>query len=115
MRLLKSIYSLTIFLIDPIVTTTTKHPTTSSSSPTKPTTETTTTKSEEPSITYMALDFVFGAIGGFSVVVTVGVIILLAKQFKKKKKKSNSNDIEMNSMSQRDILLHRYNSVNRHK
>ena len=87
-----------IYFTDPIKDPTTQAPTAS------------TTKPKEENNHFIALDFVFGTIGGFAVVITIGVIILLKKQYSKKPTKTN--DIEMNSMSQRNIHLNRYNSVN---
>ena len=86
-----------IYFTDPIKDPTTQAPTTS------------TTKPKEENNHFIALDFVFGTIGGFAVVITIGVIILLKKQYSKKPTKTN--DIEMNSMSHRNVLLNRYNGV----
>ena len=61
------------------------------------------------------MDFAFGAIGGFALVVTIGVIIMLTKRRKKKTPQYIDNDIEMNSMRNRNVLLNRYDSVSAQK
>ena len=70
---------------------------------------------DDGNFNFVAIDFVFGTIGGFALIITIGVIIMLKRQRNKKTPQYIDNDIEMNSMRNRSVLLNRYDSVSAQK